>query len=272
MILLGTTINALAVVVGSLVGVLLSKILKKSSRLAELPQVALKAISLCVIFIGIQGAFDSKKPLVLILSMVTGAIIGTIINLDEGLQKLGTAVEKKFVRNQLPPQEMFELDDEHAQKNVARAFVSTTLACCVGALTIKAAMESGVSGGSEQTFMYAKIVLDLVTAIVFASSFGMGAALAAIPIFLYQGALELIFYFTGPVMSDYMIAEMSAAGSIIIIALGLNMLGASKIKIANLIPAMFMPILFCLFIPEPQAASPACECLKEACTCIQNAQ
>lgn len=248
MILIGTTINALVVVVGALLGVLLSKLLSKSSRLAEIPTVALKAISLCVIFLGIQGAFDSKKPLVLILSLVTGAIIGTILNIDEGLQKLGTFVEKKFVRNQLPPQQMFELDESIAQKNVARAFVSTTLACCVGALTIKAAMESGVSGGENQTFMYAKIVLDFVTAVVFASSFGFGAALAAIPIFVYQGALELIFYAAGPIMSDYMVAEMSAAGSIIIIALGLNMLGASKVKIANLIPAMFMPILFCLFI------------------------
>ena len=248
MILLGTTINALSVVVGALIGVILSKVLSKSSRLAELPQVALKAISLCVIFLGIQGAFDSEKPLVLILSLVTGSIIGTILNIDGGLQKLGTYVEKKFVRNQLPPQEMFELDDETAQKNVARAFVSTTLACCVGALTIKAAMESGVSGGSEQTFMYAKIVLDFVTAVVFASSFGFGAALAAIPIMLYQGTLELLFNLAGPIMSEYMINEMSAAGSIIIIALGLNMLGASKVKIANLIPAMFMPILFCLII------------------------
>lgn len=249
MILTGTTINALAVVVGSLIGVLLSKILSRHSRLAEIPTVALKAISLCVIFLGIQGAFDSKKPLVLILSLVVGSIVGTILNIDEGLQRLGTYVEKKFVRNQLPPQKMFELDDESAgQRNVARAFVSTTLACCVGALTIKAAMESGVSQGANQTFMYAKIVLDFVTAVVFASSFGFGAALAAIPIFLYQGALELVFYFAGPIMPPNMIAEMSAAGSIIIIALGLNMLGSAKVKIANLIPAMFMPILFCLFM------------------------
>ena len=248
MILFGTTINALSVVVGSLIGILLTKLFTKSPRLAEVPQVALKAISLCVIFIGIQGAFDSSKPLVLILSLVVGSILGTILNIDGGLQRLGTFVEKKFVKKPLPPQGMFELDESIAQKNVARAFVSTTLACCVGALTITAAMESGVSQGQEQTLMYAKIVLDFVTAIVFASSFGFGAALAAIPIFIYQGALELIFYFAGPIIPQGTINEMSAAGSIIIIALGLNMLGATKVKIANLIPAMFMPLLFCLFL------------------------
>lgn len=248
MILLGTTINALSVAVGALIGVLLSNLLSKNARLVDLPQVALKAISLCVIFLGIQGAFDSKKPLVLILSLVVGSIIGTIIDIDGALEKLGTFVEKKLVKKPLPPQKMFELNEDKPQKNVARAFVSTTLACCVGALTIKAAMESGVSNGTNQTFMYAKIVLDFVTAVVFASSFGYGAALAAIPIMLYQGSLELLFNLAGPIMSDYMIAEMSAAGSIIIIALGLNMLGASKVKIANLIPAMFMPILFCLII------------------------
>ncbi len=248
MILFGTTLNALFVVVGSLIGILLTKLFTKSPRLAEVPQVALKAISLCVIFIGIQGAFDSSKPLVLILSLVVGSILGTIMNIDGGLQRLGTFVEKKFVKKPLPPQEMFELDESIAQRNVARAFVSTTLACCVGALTITAAMESGVSQGQEQTLMYAKIVLDFVTAIVFASSFGFGAALAAIPIFIYQGALELIFYFAGPVIPAGTINEMSAAGSIIIIALGLNMLGATKVKIANLIPAMFMPLLFCLFL------------------------
>lgn len=248
MILFGTTINALSVVVGSLIGMLLTKLFSKSPRLAEVPQVALKAISLCVIFIGIQGAFDSSKPLVLILSLVVGSILGTILNIDGGLQRLGTFVEKKFVKKPLPPQEMFELDETIAQRNVARAFVSTTLACCVGALTITAAMQSGVSQGQEQTLMYAKIVLDFVTAIVFASSFGFGAALAAIPIFVYQGALELIFYFAGPVIPQGTINEMSAAGSIIIIALGLNMLGSAKVKIANLIPAMFMPLLFCLFL------------------------
>lgn len=248
MILFGTTLNALAVVVGSLVGILLSKVFTRSQRLAEVPQVALKAISLCVIFIGIQGAFDSKKPLVLILSLVVGAVLGTILNIDGGLQKLGTFVEKKFVKKPLPPQEMFELDESISQRNVARAFVSTTLACCVGALTINAAMKSGVTGGEDQTLMYAKIVLDLVTAIVFASSFGFGASLAAIPIFIYQGALELIFYYAGPVIPVGTIDEMSAAGSIIIIALGLNMLGATKVKIANLIPAMFLPLLFCLFL------------------------
>ena len=248
MILFGTTLNALAVVVGSLVGILLTKVFTRSPRLAEVPQVALKAISLCVIFIGIQGAFDSKKPLVLILSLVVGSVLGTVLNIDGGLQRLGTFVEKKFVKKPLPPQEMFELDESIAQRNVARAFVSTTLACCVGALTITAAMESGISGGENQTLMYAKIVLDFVTAIVFASSFGFGSALAAIPIFIYQGALELIFFYAGPIIPTATIDEMSAAGSIIIIALGLNMLGASKVKIANLIPAMFLPLLFCLFL------------------------
>ena len=116
MILIGTTINALSVVVGALIGVILSKLLSKSPRLVDLPQVALKAISLCVIFLGIQGAFDSKKPLVLILSLVTGSIIGTIIDIDGALQKLGTYVEKKLVKKPLPPQEMFELDEEISQK------------------------------------------------------------------------------------------------------------------------------------------------------------
>ena len=198
MILFGTTLNALAVVVGSLVGILLTKVFTRSPRLAEVPQVALKAISLCVIFIGIQGAFDSKKPLVLILSLVVGSVLGTILNIDGGLQRLGTFVEKKFVKKPLPPQEMFELDESIAQRNVARAFVSTTLACCVGALTITAAMESGVSGGDNQTLMYAKIVLDFVTAIVFASSFGFGSALAAIPIFIYLYFFKLFTSYTRP--------------------------------------------------------------------------
>ena len=248
MILVGTAINSGAVIVGALIGMLLSRLLSKSSRLAMLPDVAMKAISLCVIFLGIQGAFDSKQPLVLILSLVTGSILGTIMNIDDGLQRLVSYVERKFVRKQPTITGIEEIDSTKPQKSVSKAFVTTTLACCVGALTITAAMESGVSQGENQTLMYAKIVLDFVTAVVFASSFGLGAALAAIPIFLYQGALELIFFLAGPIMSDYMISEMSAAGSIIIIALGLNMLGATKIKIANLIPAMFMPILFCLFI------------------------
>lgn len=243
---LGTIVNCLAVVGGSLLGILLSRMFSKYHRLASVPDAAMKAISVFVIFMGAKGALSSDKELVILLSLVIGTVIGTIINIDSLLEKFGSFMERKFVR--LKPQltGISELDEARAQKSISKGFVSTTLTCCIGALSIMGALNSGLEG--NHNLLFTKSVLDFITAIVFASAFGgIGAMLAAIPIFVYQGAIEL----GAMALKDLLYAsinEISATGSIIVIALGLNMVGATKIKIANMLPAIFLPILFCLFM------------------------
>lgn len=244
MILLGTIVNAAAVVVGSLIGILLTNIITKSKKLATLPDKIMKAIGLVVIYIGIKGTFDNKNTLVLILSIAVGALIGELIDIDKHLNRLGAYVEKKFSKAE------YDADGNEIvkERGLAKGFVSATLLFCVGAMAITGAIESGLSGGAEQTTLYAKSTLDFISSIVFGATLGIGTALSAICVFLYQGAIELAAGALRPILTEYTIAQMSAAGSLIIFALGLNMIGVTKIKVANLLPAIFLPMLLCLFM------------------------
>lgn len=248
MILLGTLVNLGTILLGSLVGFLLSKVFSKSSRLASIPDTAMKAVSLVVIFIGIKGAFDTEKTLVVLLSLLVGSVIGAIINIDGLLERLGAFLERRFVRSKPTMTGIPELDEGKSQKSIARGFVSTTLTCLVGAMSILGALQSGLSGGSDQEILFTKSILDFITAMVFSSAFGaVGAMLSIVPVFIYQGSIELLATSVSGVLTGC-INEISAVGSLIVMALGFNMLGATKIKVANLLPAILLPILLCLFM------------------------
>lgn len=245
MLFLGTLVNTASIVVGGILGLLLATQFEKNARLREVPSAAMKAISVVVIVIGIEGAITSEKPIVLLLSLVIGTVIGTIINIDGGLERLGKTIERKFVKDKKSDHP--DLVGDMPQKSFAKAFVATTLTCCVGALAITGALESGLSGGASQGLLYTKSVLDFTTALVFAASYGAGAIFAAVPVLLYQGIIELCANGLQNFLSKS-IVEISAVGSLIVCALGLNMLGATKIKIANMLPAVLLPILLCLFL------------------------
>ncbi len=246
--LLGTIVNCLTILGGSLLGILLSKLFSKHHRLSSIPDAVMKAISVFVIFIGIKGALEAEKTIVVLLSLVIGTVIGTIINIDALLEKFGSFMERKFVRNKAQKTGFEELDGPRETKSVSKGFVSTTLTCCVGALSIMGALNSGLSGGANQELLYTKSILDFITALVFSSAFGgIGAMLSIIPVFIYQGAIELGASALSSILTGC-INEISATGSVIVVALGLNMVGATKVKIANMLPAIFLPILLCLFM------------------------
>ena len=248
----GTIVNCLTVIGGSALGMLLSKLFSRYHRLSGVPDAAMKAISVFVIFVGIKGAIGSDKSLVILLSLVIGTVIGTVINIDGLLERFGAYMERRFVKDKprldVREEILNELDEGKSKKSISKGFVSTTITCCVGALSIMGALNSGLSGGADQELLLTKAVLDFITAIVFASAFGgFGAMLSAVPILVYQGAIELGASALSHVLSGC-INEISATGSVIVIALGLNMVGATKIKIANMLPALFLPILFTLFL------------------------
>lgn len=252
--LLGTLVNALTVIVGSIVGMLLSRLFSKHSRLESIPDSAMKSISVFVVFIGIKDAISASadmetgRILVVLISTVLGTIIGTAIDIDGALERFGSFMERKFVKSKPNLTGFEELDRTRGQKSISRGFVSTTLTCCVGALSIMGALNSGLSGGEDQALLYTKSVLDFITALVFSSAFGgIGAMLSAVPIIIYQGGIELAAGALSGILNGCL-NEISATGSIIVIALGLNMVGATKIKIANMLPAIFLPILLCLFM------------------------
>ena len=130
--------------------------------------------------------------------------------------------------------------------SIAEGFVSASLLFCVGAMTIVGSLQSGLQGNHEMLFN--KSMLDFVAAIIFASTMGVGVMVSAAFVFVYQGAITLLAQWVAPILSDVVIAEMNCVGSVIIIGLALNMLGITKLKVMNYVPAIFIPILLCQFM------------------------
>ncbi len=225
--MLGVLVNTVSVIAGSLIGVFLKKGLPE-----RLSKSLTTAIGLAVVYIGIDGMMSGENTLVLVLSMVTGAIIGTLLDLDRRLEGLGKRIEGKFNGN--------------GDSKISEGFVSATLLFCVGAMTIVGALQSGLSGNHET--QYTKAILDFISAAILASTLGWGVMLAAVSVFVLQGSIVLLAQLAEPYLNDYVIAEMTCAGSVLILALALNMLGITKIKLMNYLPAMFVPIILCMFI------------------------
>lgn len=224
----GTIVNTAAVIAGCILGLLLKKGIPERFQDA-----IMKGLALCVLLIGISGALEGENTLIAILSIVTGAIIGELIDIDRRLNHLGQLLEARFSKGQ-------------GEQTVARAFVTSSLLFCVGAMTIVGSLQSGLTGDHEM--IYTKSMLDGIASIIFASSLGYGVLFSAAAVFVYQGAIVLLAQWVAPFLSDTVVAEMTCTGSLLIIALGLNMLGLTKIKVANYLPALFMPVVLCLFL------------------------
>lgn len=234
--MLGTIVNTAAVIAGSLLGMLITALTKTfqlnvSERFSKR---IMQALGLCTLYIGISGALAGENTLILILSMVIGTLIGEALDLDEKINRLGDYLEKRF-----------QGTGKDGKKEIAEGFVSASLLFCVGAMTIVGSLQSGLTGNHETLF--AKSMLDFVAAIVFTSSLGIGVIFSAAFVFIYQGAITVLAQWISPFLTDTVIQEMSCAGYVIILALGLNMLGISKFKVMNFVPAIFLPILFCQF-------------------------
>ena len=229
MIGLGTIVNTAAVILGAAIGLIFKKVLPK-----KVTDAIVLGVGLCVLYIGVEGSLKCANPLVMILSMALGAAVGTILDLDGKINRLGAKLEQKFDKN------------SDGKSTFGAAFVQSFLLFCVGAMTVTGAIESGIYG--DNTTLYAKSTLDFVSSMVYASTMGPGVLLAAPALFIYQGVLTIISYAAGNVLTGYMISEMTAVGSLLIIGISLNMLGITKLKLMDYIPAIFFPILLCLFM------------------------
>jgi uncharacterized membrane protein YqgA involved in biofilm formation len=166
--------------------------------------------------------------------MVLGATVGTLLDLDGKIQRLGEKVEKKLDKN------------ADGKSTFGAAFVQSFLLFCVGAMTVTGSIQSGLTG--DNTILFSKSVLDFVSSIIYASTMGAGVFLSAPALLVYQGAITLISAAAGDVLTGYMISEMTAVGSLLIVGISLNMLGITKLKLMDYIPAIFFPILLCLFM------------------------
>ncbi|MBO5733837.1 MAG: DUF554 domain-containing protein [Clostridia bacterium] len=227
--MLGTLVNIVTVIVGSGLGLLLRKGIPQ-----RLTDSVMKAVALCVIYIGIDGCLVGNKTLVAIVSLALGALIGELLRLDDRINSLGEKIEKKVSKN------------NSGESTIAKGFVTASLLFCVGAMAIVGSLESGINGNHE--ILFSKSLLDLITSFILATTLGIGVMFSAAFVFVYQGAITVLAQFVGAYLNSVVIAEMTCVGSILIIALGLNMLGVTKLKIMNYIPSIFLPILLCLFM------------------------
>ena len=184
----------------------------------------------CTLYIGISGSLVGENTLILIVSVVLGAIVGTLLNIDGAINRLAGKVEEKFKK-------------DGKGVSVAEGLVSSTLLFCVGSMTVTGSIQAGLTG--DNSVLITKAMLDLVSSMMLASSLGIGVMLSSVAVFVIQGGLVLLAGLISPVMSAGAINEMTCAGSILIIMIGTNLMGITKIKVADFLPAiLFAPVIY----------------------------
>jgi len=229
--LTGTLVNTATVIAGSLMGMLLGNILPERLR-----DTVMKGLGLCTLFIGITGMFGSENPLITIISITVGAIIGELLDLDGHLTRFADWLERRFRKK-----------GNGGKATIAEGFITASLVFCVGAMTIVGSLNSGLTG--DHQMLFTKATLDFVSSLIFASSMGFGVLLAAGAVFVIQGSIACLASLVAPLLQHgNTIGEMVVVGSVLIVGLGLNILGITKLKMMNYVPAIFLPILLCLFM------------------------
>ncbi|WP_090010529.1 DUF554 domain-containing protein [Clostridium sp. DSM 8431] len=224
---LGTIVNCLTIIGGCIVGLFI-----KGRVNEKISTTVMNGLGLCSLYIGISGSLKCENPIEMIVSVALGALIGELIDIDNLLNKLGNLLENKF-------------KSKDKNISISEGFVTSSLLFCVGAMAIVGSLESGLNG--DNTTLYAKSVLDGVSSIIFTSTLGIGVILSVFTVLIYQGSITLLAGLLSGVLSTSVITGMSVVGNLIIIGLGLNILGMTKIKVANLLPGIFIPIIFGLF-------------------------
>ncbi len=219
---MGTIVNTIAIIAGSLLGLLFRGGIPEKYRIT-----IMQALSLAVILIGIKMALKTEAILLVIFSLVIGSLIGEFVKIEGRLEKLGQFFETRFSKT---------------DNGLAKGFVVTSLIFCVGSMAIVGALESGLSGNHQTLF--AKSALDGLSSIIFASSFGIGVLFSSVSVFLYQGFITLTATFIKPFLTGEVINQMSAVGGLLITAIGINLLEIKKIKVGNMLPAIFIPLVY----------------------------
>ncbi len=224
MILLGSLVNGGAVVVGGLIGMFAGKLLPERLRGS-----LMAALSLITMGIAVPGLMKSSSALIPILSMVIGTIIGELLSIDAAVNRLGETLQKKFTGS-----------------SVTEGFVTGSLVFAVGAMAVLGGLEGGLQ--HQHSILLAKSAIDAVGALVFASTMGLGVLFSGATVFIVEGGIALLASLIAPYLGDAVVNEISFVGSLLILGNGLNLLGATKLRILNMVPAILLPILLCQFL------------------------
>ena len=224
--MLGTIVNVVAIIFGSLLGMLFKKGIKEDYK-----KTVMDGIGLSVMIIGIMSGIKAENIVLVIGSIVIGSIIGEAIGIEDKLNTLGDKLGETFGKG---------------DSNFSKGFVTTSLIYCIGAMAIVGSLESGLM--NNHNTLFAKSALDGISAIIFTSTMGIGVAFSAIPVLLYQGTITLLASSVKDIFTPDLIREMSAVGGILILAIGINNLEIKKIRIGNMLPAIFIPILYSIIL------------------------
>ena len=223
--MIASVINAVLILVGSLLGLLLK------NRLSEnLSQTLIYGLSICVMVIGITCAIETENILSVIICLIVGTVIGELLQIERGVNILGEKLKAKVAKNS-------------ANSRFTEGFVTATLLFCVGSMAIVGSMEAGMN--HNYSILLSKSIIDAVIAVSFAATMGFGVCFSGIAVFIYQGALTLLAIFFGPMLPEAVITEMTAVGGILLIGVALNMLGVLgeiHIRVANMLPSIFIAI------------------------------
>jgi uncharacterized protein len=232
---MGTLINVLAILVATVLGMVFRKGLSEDLQKNIM---FVLGLGLVVVSIGwfmadflvvTDSGISTQKDLLVILSLVIGVIVGETLDIDGRLSRFAYGIESKY---KLPP--------------LAKGFIAGTLIFCVGAMAIIGSLKDGISGDS--TTLIVKSALDFVTAMVLASVLGAGVAFSAISVLVYQGSITLLARVVAPFLTDDLTADISMVGSVLLVAMGLNFMGVTKVKVANLLPALLVPVGYALIV------------------------
>ena len=220
--MIAQVVNGVAILIGALIGNKLRGGISDRFR-----SILMQAMALAVMLIGITGAIKTTDALIVVLSLAIGAGIGEGVNIEKRLENLGDGIKNRL---------------KGAEASFTEGFVSASLIFCVGAMAIVGSLDAGLRG--EYSTILTKSLIDGITATVLASTLGIGVAFSGLAVFIYQGLITLLAGFLQPLLTELIITEMSAVGGLLIFAIGLNMQGMTKIRVGNLLPAIFIPMVY----------------------------
>lgn len=225
--MLGVLVNSVAVLIGGLIGLIFkSKISDKVSK------PVMVGLGVCVLYIGISGSLQGENVLIAISAIVLGIITGTVLNIDDNINKLANKVEQRFKK-------------ENSGESLSEGFVTATLLFCIGAMTITGSIQAGLA--NDNSILITKAILDFVSAIMLAASLGRGVLLSSISLLITQGLLVVLSSIIAPYINDIVINEITCVGSLIIILIGTNLMGITKVKVADFLPAIiYTPVIYYL--------------------------
>lgn len=231
---LGTIVNVLAIVVGGLLGLLLKGGLKERFR-----DIMTQACGLAVVFIGAAGAFEmifsvegngltSNNTMLIVISLVLGGLAGELINIEKRLDTVGDKLKKAVKAGN--------------DNRFVDGFVTASLIFCIGAMAICGPIDEALTGDS--TTLFIKAILDGIIVTVLASVYGVGAIFSALSVAVYQGIFTVFGFFISDFISDALVMTLSGVGSVLIFAVGLNLLRPKSIRVGNFLPALFVPVIY----------------------------